>query len=98
MRDLQPYLGAAAHVAIVSQDTRAFAYTHGEVPGQGGAPDAGMGGMSGMAMEAPPARFGPLVSFTHRFPRPGLYKIWGQFAYHARVLTVSFGVRVGAKT
>ena len=93
MTDLAPYLGAAAHVAIVSEDTRAFAHTHGEAAGQGNG-HAGHGAMAGMEMDTVPATFGPEVTFTHSFARPGLYKIWGQFGYHGRVLTVPFVVQV----
>lgn len=50
--NLQPYLGAAAHVAIVSADGRSFVHTHGE---------AGDHTHSG-AMTAPAASFGPQVS------------------------------------
>jgi len=90
--DLAPYLGAAAHVAIVSEDTRAFAHTHGEAAGQGNG-HAGHGAMAEMEMDTVPAAFGPEVTFTHSFARPGLYKIWGQFGYHGRVLTVPFVVQ-----
>lgn len=31
--DLEPYLGAAAHVTIASADTQGFAHTHGEARG-----------------------------------------------------------------
>jgi hypothetical protein len=83
--DLEPYLGAAAHVAIVSADTNDFAHVHGE---------AGEG-HEGMAMDdSPPSAFGPEVSFHHTFPRPGLYKIWGQFGYEGDVITVPFVVEV----
>jgi len=81
--DLQPYLAAAAHVAIVSADASDFVHTHGE------AGEAGHGG----AM-TPPASFGPQVSFEHTFARPGLYKVWAQFNQGGQVLTVPFVVEV----
>ena len=87
--DLEPYLGAAAHVAIVSADTKDFAHTHGEA-GEAGEGHEGMGSMD----ESPPSAFGPEVSFHHTFPRPGLYKIWGQFGYEGRVITVPYVVQV----
>jgi len=37
---------------------------------------------------------GPTVNFHAAFPRPGLYKIWGQFQHHGRPLTADFVVRV----
>lgn len=84
--DLEPYLGAAAHVAIVSADTEDFAHVHGEA-GEG---HEGMGSMD----DSPPAAFGPEVSFHHTFPRPGLYKVWAQFSRAGNVITVPYVVEV----
>lgn len=39
-------------------------------------------------------RFGPTVTFHTLFPRPGLYKIWGQFLHQGRPLTADFVVHV----
>ncbi len=88
--DLEPYLGAAAHVAIASQDTEDFAHVHGEA-GEA-ANEEGHEGMG--SMDTPPAAFGPEVSFHHTFPHPGLYKVWGQFSYGGRVITVPYVVEV----
>ncbi len=85
--DLEPYLGAAAHVAIVSANTNDFAHVHGEADGESG---EGMGSMD----DSPPAAFGPKISFHHTFPRPGLYKIWGQFNRGGTIITVPFVVEV----
>jgi len=83
--DLIPYLAAAAHVAIVSSDSRTFAHTHGEALGQ----PAGMVGM-----ETVPATFGPDISLQYTFPHPGLYKVWMQFqTRHGPVITAAFVVR-----
>jgi Cu+-exporting ATPase len=82
--DLEAYLGAAAHVAVVSADSSEFAHTHGE------AGDHGHGGAAG----APTTPFGPRVSFEHTFAKPGLYKVWGQFSYQGRVITVPYVVEV----
>jgi Cu+-exporting ATPase len=88
---LAPYLGAAAHVAIVSADSADFTHTHGEAVGAGG--DHGGHGAQGTA-DAPPAAFGPQVSFTNTFARPGRYKVWGQFNQGGRVVTASYVVDV----
>ncbi len=88
--DLEPYLGAAAHVAIVSADTNDFAHVHGEADKESGDGHEGMGSMDG----SPPAAFGPEISFHHTFPRPGLYKIWGQFNSGGTVITVPFVIEV----
>ena len=39
-------------------------------------------------------RFGPSLTFHARFPRPGVYKIWGQFRHEGKPLTADFTVRV----
>ena len=80
--DLEPYLGAPAHVVIVSSDTRDFAHTHGEV-----------NGMESMD-SPPPSAFGPDIRVHHTFPRAGLYKIWFQFGYQGSVITVPYVVEV----
>jgi Cu+-exporting ATPase len=91
--NLEPYLGAAAHVAVVSEDGEDFAHAHGEVGADEGHED--MGSMDDMeSMDSPPAAFGPEVSLHHTFPRPGLYKMWAQFSQEGRVITVPFVVEV----
>jgi hypothetical protein len=80
--DLAPYLGAAAHVAIVSADTTDFAHTHA---------DAGQHGHEAAAL---PAQFGPDLSFEYTFPRPGFYKVWVQFSQGGTVHTVDYVVEV----
>jgi Cu+-exporting ATPase len=83
LRDLRPYLGEAAHVVLLSEDTSVFAHTHGEQHGAGGATGHGHAG-----------QFGPEIEFRYTFPKPGLYKLWGQFqAADGRVITADFVVR-----
>jgi hypothetical protein len=40
------------------------------------------------------ASTGPRINFHTRFPRSGLYKIWGQFKHRGKVLTSDFVVRI----
>ena len=93
VRDLQPYLGAPAHVVILSADAQTFAHTHGEPAG------AAAGGHGGHARaedghHAVGAAYGPEIAFRHAFPGPGLYKVWGQFQdRHGQVITADFVVR-----
>ncbi|MGN6813476.1 MAG: hypothetical protein ACTHMP_21615, partial [Thermomicrobiales bacterium] len=82
--DFAPYLGAAAHIVIVAEGSGDFVHTHGE---------AGAGA-HGAEMAAPPAAFGPAVSFDTTFAAPGRYKIWAQFNHHGQVLTVAYVVEV----
>ncbi len=91
--DLKPYLGAAAHVAIVSAERGDFTHTHGEAAGGGqgehseGESEAGGAHESGAAL-------GPRIVFHHNFLAPGLYKVWGQFQTRdGRVITADFVVR-----
>ncbi|NRD78071.1 hypothetical protein HPT25_11805 [Bacillus sp. BRMEA1] len=37
---------------------------------------------------------GPKVTFMTYFPKAGVYKIWGQFQYHGRVIVIPFVVKV----
>jgi hypothetical protein len=80
--DLEPYLGAPAHVVIISADTRDFTHTHGMV--------SGMASMD----STPPSSFGPDITFDNTFPHAGLYKIWVQFTYQGNVVTVPYVVEV----
>lgn len=91
--DLQPWLGAACHIVIISADTKQFAHTHGDVPG--GAMSGDMSTMNmAMAMPTPPAQFGPKLAFTHTFMQPGPYRVWVQFTYKGEVAAFGFNVTV----
>jgi Cu+-exporting ATPase len=85
--DLAPYLGAAAHVAIVSEDGSAFAHGHGE------ARNAEEAAHSGEDHRVP-GSFGPGVRADHTFGSPGLYKLWAQFESDGRVISAPFVVEV----
>jgi len=39
-------------------------------------------------------RGGPAVSFKTKFTYPGLYKVWGQFQHHGKVITADFILEV----
>jgi Cu+-exporting ATPase len=98
--DLSPYLGAAAHVAIVSEDGEEFAHGHGEAKeqeaaGAGGPEDGGhKDGGHGNGDHGVPEAFGPGVRADHAFEGPGLYKLWAQFERDGRVITAPFVVEV----
>lgn len=90
VRDLRPYLGAAAHVVILAEDGRTFGHTHGEATATEGeqAGRGGHGGHSSMNTR------GPEIAFEHTFPAPGLYKLWGQFRTgEGHLATADFVVR-----
>ncbi len=76
--DLESYMGAMGHCAIISQDTKMFIHCH---PEQLYPPDKD-------------SRGGPVLAFHTIFPKPGLYKIWGQFQRGGKVLVADFVVEV----
>jgi hypothetical protein len=78
LTDLEPYLGAMGHCVIISQDTQTYLHCH---PEQVFAPTAD-------------TRGGPVVAFHTLFPRPGRYKIWGQFRRGGKILVADFVVDV----
>ena len=97
--DLEPYLGAPAHVAIVSEDTQEFAHTHGEADaseedGSGGHGETEAAEEGEHAEHGGGQTFGPEIGFHHTFETPGLYKVWAQFNHHGNVITVPFVVEV----
>ncbi len=91
--DLKPYLGAAAHVAIVSAERGDFTHTHGEAAG-GGQGEHSEGESEAGGAHASGSPLGPQISFHHTFPERGLYKVWGQFqTSEGEVITADFVVR-----
>ena len=91
---LQPFLGAACHVVIVSADTKQFAHTHGDIPGGALSGDMSKMDMAAMPMPTPPAKFGPRLEFTHTFMQPGMYRLWIQLGHGGEVATFAYNVMV----
>lgn len=87
--DLEPYLSAPMHLAIISDDLEHFMHTHGEIPGS-----SPMGHHEhGMHMTVP-KHFGPKIDVHAVFPAKGLYQIFGQLGYGGKVILTSFMVEV----
>jgi Cupredoxin-like domain len=86
VHNLQPYLGAWAHIAIISEDTQDFLHVHpAEEPGQFAATYRG----------------GPtpnVIRTQTGFRRAGVYKMWIQVQRGNRVIGVPFIYRVAAGT
>ncbi len=87
--DLEPYLSATMHLAIISGNLSYFMHTHGEVPGMPGMEHAG----HHMHMTVP-ERFGPRIDVRTVFPSRGLYQIYGQIQRGGEVVLTSFMVEV----
>jgi hypothetical protein len=76
--DLKPYMGAMGHCAVLSQDTQSFLHCH---PQQ-------------LYPTTADSRGGPDIAFHTKFPKPGRYKIWGQFQRGGKVIVTDFVVQV----
>jgi Cu+-exporting ATPase len=80
---LRPYLAAAGHVVVKPADGHGFAHEHAEVEDADGNP----------VFALPGQEFGPDLDVHAAFPRPGLYRLWGQFrTADGQVMTTEFTV------
>ncbi len=100
--DLEPYLGAIGHLAVVSEDLKHFVHSHPlgkdhldgshhgdeERGAQRHDEHSEHGGIIAGST-------GTVVSFHARFPQAGLYKAWAGFKHRGRVFTVPFLLEVG---
>lgn len=85
--DLQPYLGAPMHLAVVAADLGRFIHTHGLVPGESHRHHEGDHSLS-------PEKFGPKIEAVVVFPDKGIYKIFSQVERGGNVLLFDFMVKV----
>jgi Cu+-exporting ATPase len=82
---LRPYLAAAGHIVVMPLDGSGFAHEHAEAADGRGRP----------VFALPGQRFGPELTVHADLPRPGRYRLWGQFRDAAGVVrTTAFTVRV----
>ena len=72
--DLEDYMGAMGHCAILSQDTQMFLHCHPEQ----------------LYPPTKESRGGPVIAFHTLFPKPGKYKIWAQFQRGGKVIVADF--------
>jgi hypothetical protein len=77
--NLEPLMAAGGHCVIIDADGREFLHVH-------------------PAEEIPEDvtswRGGPSISFLANFPKPGLYRAWGQFQHEGRLITADFTFEV----
>ncbi len=85
--DLELYLGAAMHIAVVSADLARFIHTHGVVPG-------GRQDHEDHDLATPVAKFGPEIEASVIFPEKGVYRIFSQVEQKGKVLLFEFMVDV----
>ncbi len=86
--DLEPYLGAPMHLAVVPINLKSFIHVHGEVPGEDHAHH------DHLHAAAPPASFGPEIAAEVVMPARGMYKIFSQVQHKGNILLFEFMVDV----
>ncbi|MBY0110569.1 copper resistance protein CopC [Patescibacteria group bacterium] len=91
--NMEPYLAAAMHLAVVKNDLSEFIHTHGEVHPLG-APVTQVSSTTAHTHLPPPPTFGPVVEAHVLFPSPGLYTVFGEFFHEGKVINPRFTVRV----
>jgi hypothetical protein len=78
IRNLEPLMAAGGHCVIIDADGQEFLHVH---------PAEEINDVGSW-------RGGPYVSFLANFPKPGLYRAWGQFQHEGRLLTAEFTFEV----
>jgi hypothetical protein len=107
VRDMQPYMGMAAHLEIVRSDLSVFAHIHpsGSAPMAAvmlANPETGSSNppsLHGMSMPNDskmimPAEVEPELSMPYGFPKSGVYRIFVQFKRGNKIETAVFDARV----
>lgn len=79
--NLEPLMAAGGHCVIIDAGGREFLHVHPAEEVHDGINWRG----------------GPSVSFLANFPKPGLYRAWGQFQHEGRLLTADFTFEVVAR-
>jgi hypothetical protein len=87
--DLEPYLAATMHVALISTDLNYFMHEHGMVPGMSAAHAHHM--MHDMSV---PSAFGPEIKVSTTFPAKGVYHIFSEAKHRDKVIVTHFMVEV----
>ena len=86
--DLEPYLGAPMHVAVISIDLKNFAHTHGELDSSG-MMNEGVNHEMGL-----PEKFGPEIKAHVTFPAKGIYFVAGEINHNGKVIVSKFMIDV----
>jgi hypothetical protein len=100
-RDLEPYMGMAAHAEVVSSDLGVFAHIHPSGSVSMAALDMAQAGLTGaprlgtdMPMAGSSAPLPAEFSFPYGFPQAGNYRIFVQIKRAGHVQTAAFDVHV----
>ncbi len=86
--NIEPLMAAGGHCVIIDADSHDFLHVHPvEEVGSGGDDDVAH---RVLLTRLASWRGGPSISFMTNFPKPGLYRAWGQFQHEGRPLTADF--------
>ena len=77
--NLEPLMAAGGHCVIIDADSREFLHVH---PAEE------------ITEDVASWQGGPSISFLANFPKPGLYRAWGQFQHEGRLITADFTFEV----
>lgn len=91
VNDLEPYLGAWAHIVVVSQDRQSFIHAHPLDD-----PSSPIDNNPWEHTHAVPGPSPSSVSTVTGFRSAGVYRLWVQFARQGKVITVPYTFRVAA--
>lgn len=94
VEDLEVYLGAAMHLAIVREDLSQFLHTHGELPRPFFEKLLSNQGPEQHIHTVLPSRFGPKIEAYVVFPEKGLYHVFGEFQHEDKTIVTDFVVAV----
>jgi len=86
--DLEPYLAALMHLAVIKTDLGYFIHAHGEAPGS--SPAHPEGHIHGTTRK----EFGPVIEANVIFPVKGMYQIFSEIKHQGKVIVTSFIVKV----
>jgi hypothetical protein len=85
-------MAAGGHCVIIDADSHEFLHVHPAEEVGDDDDDVAHRVLTRLASW----RGGPSVSFMANFPKPGLYRAWGQFQHEGRLLTADFTFEVPA--
>ncbi len=92
--DLQSYLAAPMHLAVVKNDLRKFFHTHGLLPQAFIDSIVNPRDPKVQVHEYLPDAFGPKIEAYMNFQTPGTYIVFGEFKHQGKVIVTKFGVEV----
>jgi hypothetical protein len=92
--DLQSYLAAPMHLAVVKDDLRKFFHTHGLLPQSLIDRVFIPRDPTVQVHEYLPDAFGPNIEAYMNFQTPGTYIVFGEFKHQGKVIVTKFSVEV----